>query len=909
MKTIVTLRFALIAVGILAAAAFFTQFDVIAEYFTIDPDEPGFLQKAKGSMSKEEYMALRSNQINLYRGMADGDRGEKIESRNLAIAEMEGQERDLRAKSANLENDAILAAWTPLGPDPIPNGQTTGVSTAVSGRVTAIDVHPTNSNIVYVGTAQGGVYRTLDGGATWTPLLDNALSLAIGSIRIAPSQPETVYVGTGEAAFCADCYYGVGVYRIDNASTAAIVSGPYHQDTGNVDVFTGRAVSEVLVHPTNPNIIFVATTSAAAGINGGAPVPTFPAVAELGVYRSTTGTTTPIFQRIGPLAAPNLNFNVRDIEIDPLNPDFMVANLVANGGGIYVSTNALAATPTFVNRVSFSGQTSISGLTAEFAIQHTVGAPNPTVYAATGNGGGRVLKSTDGGLTFPQQIDNDFCTPQCFYDIAVDVDPTDPNRVYLGGAPNVPFAISITGGTAFAISANGLHADSHVIAVAPSNPAVVYFGSDGGIYRSDDLGVTWLPRNTTGFRATQFVGIDTHPTDPNITIGGTQDNGTNRFTAAGTWTRTDFGDGGYAVIDQSSSNTTTFNQYHTYFNASNLTAYSFSNSSTAFENWTVRGCNGGVPNDGISCTATINFYAPLERGPGTPNTIYYGADRLYRSADTGDNHTTVSQTFTSPLSAIGISPQDDNVRIIGLNDGRIFGTTTGATPLVDMDPANAVPNGYISRATVSQTNPNIAYVTLAVFNIAQIYKTTNLSSFAEQGLIAPTWTAISGAATGLPLVPVNAFLSASNDSMLYAGTDIGVYVSIDAGATWNPLGTGLPRVAVFDMAFAGNNLIRVATHGKGLYQTTALAPTAASVSISGRIMDGSGNGVSNAVVSFVDQEGETRTARSNGFGHYSFDGVESGHTYFFGVVSKRYTFQPRSVTINDELTGLNFVAD
>ena len=126
------------------------------------------------------------------------------------------------------------------------------------------------------------------------------------------------------------------------------------------------------------------------------------------------------------------------------------------------------------------------------------------------------------------------------------------------------------------------------------------------------------------------------------------------------------------------------------------------------------------------------------------------------------------------------------------------------------------PTAYISRAVISPIDPNTAYVTLNAFNLAQVYRTNNLSSFAEQGLVAPTWTAISGAGTGLPLVPVNAFLT--NGSILFVGTDIGVYASTDGGSNWVPYGTGMPRVAIFDLAFAPGGLLRAATHGKGIYR-------------------------------------------------------------------------------------------
>ncbi|HEX8737185.1 MAG TPA: hypothetical protein VF721_17770, partial [Pyrinomonadaceae bacterium] len=475
MKKFVTLRFALIALGVLAVSAWFIPFEAVAEkaleFLGSDPDMPRFLEQARANMSKEEFMARRSEQIAQYRGMADGkDIAEKINTRNKAIAELEERQDALRARPASPENNALLAAWTPIGPDPIPNGQTLTVTTPVSGRVTAIDVHPTNPDIVYIGTAQGGVYRSLDGGVTWTALLDNGLSLAIGAVRVAPSQPDTVYIGTGEPNFSTDSYYGVGVYRIDSASTTPVVSGPF----GSAAPFQGRGIGEIIVHPTNPAMIWVASTSAASGINGSAAPPT---LSNRGIYRADNATSAaPTFVQM-PFPFANQNLSVRDIEIDPLNPDLLVSNVVANGGGIVVYNNATVSPATSavgVQRATWSS-TQTSELVAEFAIQHTVGAPQPTMYAATGNLGGRVLISTDGGVTWVQQIDNNFCTAQCFYDIAIDTDPVDPTRVYLGGSPNLAFGISVNSGVTFVPSQSGLHVDSHVITVSPSSPNVIYF--------------------------------------------------------------------------------------------------------------------------------------------------------------------------------------------------------------------------------------------------------------------------------------------------------------------------------------------------------------------------------------------------------------------------------------------------
>ncbi|MEO7263635.1 MAG: T9SS type A sorting domain-containing protein [Ferruginibacter sp.] len=788
-----------------------------------DPDMPPFMKKR---MNPETYMTLRSEAVSMRRGV-DKNKPFDPARRQTAINMMMAQRSQL-LNSKGPQVNAATSPWIEIGPNPIPNGQSTP-QLPVSGRTTAIAVHPSNPDILYVGTAQGGVYRSINGGATWVPMLDNAMSLAIGAVAISPSQPETVYIGTGEPNFSADSYFGVGVYRIDNASSATpTITGPLNRDAANADIFTGRGIGEILVHPTDPNTIFVATTSGVGGIGGVANN----ILPSRGIYRSTNATTAnPVFNKLTGLEG-NGNFSIRDMILDPLNPNLLVCNLIANGGGIYVSTDALAASPTFIRRVTFSSA-STNELTAEFAIQHTAG-PNPVIYAATGNGGGRVLMSIDGGTTWTQQIDNNFCTPQCFYDIAIDVDPTNSARVYLGGAPAIPFAFSTNSGASFTTSAVGLHVDSHTIAVSASNPTVIYFGSDGGIYKSINSGVTWASLNNSTFRATQFTGLAMHPLDPNFTIGGTQDNGTNFYRPNATWNRIDFGDGGYSAIDQNAADNTNVVMYHTYFNqTNNLIGFGrVLNTTCASEGeWAFKGRYGGAVDptpycdgstdsfNGIAIGDPVLFYAPLALGPGNPNTVYFGTNKLYRSANRGDLMPAVSQALSSTISAIGISRQDDNVRIVGQSNGGLFGTVTGSSTLVNLDAGNVVPNNFVGRAVIDPNNINTAYVTLCGFAVGNVWKTTNLNN------AAPTWTA---ASTGIPQVPVNAFVvDPANSNNLYAGTDIGVYASTDGGTSWVPYGVGLPVVAVFDMGIQQvANKLRIATHGRGMWEISIAPPPA-----------------------------------------------------------------------------------
>ena len=809
-----------------------------------DPDVP---RTWKSAMSKEEYMLRREEQIALMRGLGSGLPNPAL--RIAAVKKLNLQQQRLLGSAPGIGTSGttgalggtqqssllpgITGAWTPIGPFPIPNGQTVGTPTAVSGRTVAIAVHPTNPDIAYVGTAQGGLYRTTNGGSSWTPLMDSALSLAIGTLTLAPSNPEILFVGTGEQTFSASSFFGVGIYRIENASSASpTIVGPINRDIANNDVFSGRAIGEILVHPTDPNIIFASSTSGIGGIG-----PTTPGtLPNRGLFRSTNAmSASPTFTKLAVTAiGVGENRNIVDMVMEPGNPNRIVASIVgtaalattpptaADNGGLFLTTNAMAPVPTFTKTLDLAGTTSTATRT-ELAINKVGGTV--TVYAASAIATGTVYRSSDGGATWVSAVNNNFCNPQCFYDIAIDVDPTNASRVYLGGSPALPFGISTNSGASFVTSAQGLHVDSHVIAVAPSNPQVVYFGSDGGIYRSNNAGASWTSLSNSTFSATQFMSVAIHPSDPNFTIGGTQDNGTEMLRFDGTWRRTDYGDGGYAAIDQSSGPTGA-TMYHTYYNSNapggSVMGFAFSEDTNAFENWTFRGCQIGGAGNGITCTDSVLFYAPLETGPGNPNTIYYGTDRLYRSDNKGlinvvssqapiELNTAVTPPAGIPISAIGISPTNDNVRLVGLRSGGLWGTTTGSPSLTNLDPLNVVPNNFVARAVIDPNNPNTAYVTLSAFGVNNVWKTTSLT--------APNWTpAVGSGADALPQVPVNSFLIDPMESnRLIAGTDIGVYSSEDGGATWTPAGTGLPRVAIFDMGITSERKLRIATHGRGMW--------------------------------------------------------------------------------------------
>src|SRR5712692_771673 len=261
-----------------------------------DPDLPPGM---RGSIDKETYLRMRDEYVALRRGIEPG-RPFDPEARGRAIEKMEEQQRQLESGSNGSVFDRLAAffgigpsagpAWTALGPAPLPNG----FGGAVTGRITAVVVDPTNSNTVYLGAAQGGVWRSLDGGATWTSIFDSAQSLAIGALALAPSDHTILYVGTGEFNGCGDCFFGAGLYRIDNADTSATLVGPINpsQTISNLtyNIFNGLSISKIIVHPTDPATIFVATARGVGG-SGANTFSVVPPMATRGVYRSTNATS------------------------------------------------------------------------------------------------------------------------------------------------------------------------------------------------------------------------------------------------------------------------------------------------------------------------------------------------------------------------------------------------------------------------------------------------------------------------------------------------------------------------------------------------------------------------------------------------------------------------------------------
>lgn len=410
--------------------------------------------------------------------------------------------------------------WVQLGPTAIPNGQTySAAKVLVTGRVTSIAIDPTDRNTIYVGTAQGGVWRSIDRGDHWSAMSDNEASLAIGALTIDPNDHNTVYAATGEGNFSGDSYYGAGVLRSSNGGASWTRLGGA--------TFTGMRIGRLAVTPGSPSRLFAATGS--------------------GLYRSTnTGSTWTPF---GVLPT----FGATDVAIDPTTPATALAAFW--GGGIYRSTNAAAGTPTWTK---LAGGLPAAGFTR---IALGMSRSNPAiVYALIADANYAVnafYRSADQGSTWTSiPLPGGSIGGQGFYNLNVAVDPTTPDIVYLSGV-SLWRAVrnAATGAWTITDIGGAFHPDNHALAFDPTDALTIYAGSDGGIYRSSDRGATWSDAINRDFCITQFEFIDDHPTADAIVLGGTQDNGTEQFRNSPVFYHSDDGDGGFCLIDQADPRT------------------------------------------------------------------------------------------------------------------------------------------------------------------------------------------------------------------------------------------------------------------------------------------------------------------------------------------------------------------
>jgi hypothetical protein len=822
---------------------------------------PGYgasqLEAARQEVESEEMILMRERFFSDRRRKPGDPNFDAAAARERAIAA-----RDLQARTAPLELPQTGTVWQGMGPAPITGGQTPQdfqQASPVSGRVSAIAIDPVDFR-VYAGGAQGGVWRTDDNGDTWVPLTDTLGSLATGCIAIDPSDHNVVYYGTGEGNFTTDSYAGVGVYKsTDRGDTWA---GPL----GNVE-FHSRSVASMVVDRTSSNVVLALSSSGACGESSNPACP--PPFPPRGPHKSTDGGLTWTKKPSPPGMANDVRGSI--LLQDPLVSTRWYAAMVnvdTVSGGLWLSTDT-GETWASLNGVGGAPTLAIPSPNGfnRYWLTATAdpGDTQSTLYLGTGHNnasgqrGGRIYKSTDSGATWTQlPAADDYCMAQCSYDLPIYVEPGNKNVIYHGGAGAVDTAgttkgslrRSTDGGATFTDiirsipTATAVHSDSHAIVAQPASGNILWAGNDGGIWRSTDRGTTWQDRNTN-LAITQFVAVDLDLQSPtNQAYAGTQDNGTNGWTGSTSWPHLDFGDGGFNAIDQGNPN----NLVHTYFNITNVliaVGCTTGGFGTTQGNYNV----SRAPNNGIPLNDRVLFYPPiqLDHGSGAATqTLYFATHRLWRAPSFfGSPCLTGVGGFTSLMGATDLlgtgafsaietkaSPTPDanaDVICLGSSTGRVFCTTD----------ANAGTPTWTERDTALATKPYISGVVIdpAVAFVPGVSGTVWVARSGFFGTVTGnqvrkstdggvTW---STSGFGIPDIPVNAIaLDRAVPGRLWAGTDIGIYVSADGGVNWSVYGTGLPNAAVFDLKTsplpAGQGAIVAVTYGRGAFRLAPLTP-------------------------------------------------------------------------------------
>jgi photosystem II stability/assembly factor-like uncharacterized protein len=712
-----------------------------------------------------------------------------VASRGLALDDETAPAR-LRARAfsgtapAEVEMVAPVSGtsnWVQLGPTAIPKGQTYSAARVfVTGRVTAIVVDPTDPNIIYIGTAQGGVWKTTDGGLNWVARSDNEVSLAIGALAMDPSNHLVLYAGTGEGNFSGDSYYGNGVLKTTD--------GGVTWTTLAQSTFAGARFGRIAVTPGTPARLFAATNNGLyRSLDSGA------------TWAKMTGSSLPVV-------------NATDVCIDPSAPAVVYASFW--GGGVYKSVNAGAAAPTWTK---LAGGLPTSNFT-RIALGLSTSSPQ-TIYAllsgpANANPAlsylvNAFLRSTDGGSTWTAvPLPGGNIGGQGFYNLGVTVDPTTPDIVFLS-AVSVWKASrnSITGAWTITNVGGPIHPDNHAFAFQPGNHLIVYAGNDGGIYRSTDGGVTWSDTINEGPCITQFEFIDQHPTSDAVVFGGTQDNGTEQFRNSPVFNHADDGDGGSCLVDRVQSR----NVISTYYFASPKRSTQGGKFGTWFD------VSGGI-------TGTPLFYPPLALDQTNPSNVALGTTLINLDAAQGvagwPTKVMLPGLNTSVERVSAIHYVNSSLIYAGTTQGKVYrlvksGSTWTATALQ----SGALPTQFIWDVAARPDDVNTVIVVMSGFGISHVWRGVVASS----GLSA-TWTNVSGTGAGvLPDIPVNALvIDPVAPNTYYIATDVAVYRTTNGGTSWTQFSQGLPNCAVFDLQL---RLLRAATHGRGLWERRLDVPS------------------------------------------------------------------------------------
>jgi photosystem II stability/assembly factor-like uncharacterized protein len=656
------------------------------------------------------------------------------------------------------------SSWRSIGP------------TNIGGRVLALAVDPSNPNIVWAGSASGGLWKSTSGGEgtnAWTFINTGYPTLCVSALAIDPNNPATMYMGTGEISLYqrplvgtpgARASYGMGILKSTDGGEV------WNQTSLSWEFSDITAVQRIVVNPHNTRTLYAATSE--------------------GTYKSTdAGDTWSLSHSV---------LMAMDVVINPSDTTILYV-ACGNGNsspnpGLYKSTDAGSTWTKLTAGLPSSnlGRTALSISPSNPNIVYA-GITNASTFGIIG-----LYKTTDNGANWTSVSSFNYVGTQGWYNNVVVVHPLNPDTVYCNG---LYIARTTNGGPNLSYISSSVHADHHAFVFDRTNPSISFFGTDGGVYKTLNACTSFIDCND-GFVTTQFYpGFANSLYDSTIALGGLQDNGVLKYTGSTSWLKVDGGDGGWCAIDPTNHDL----MYDEYIY---LTISKSTNGGITFLS-----ANSGLPSN----SSNANFIAPFVMSPSNPNILYAGAKNVFKTTNgaaswfapngganlNGTKIACIGVSFTSPdtlLAATGSGALGDNPLF------QVFRSTNGGQSWSNV--TGSLPNRYPTDIEFDPTNSKNVYLTYSGYGTGHVFKST------DAGM---SWTNISGNLPDIPHQSVT--LDPDEPTQLYVGTDLGIFRTTDNDSTWEDFNDGISLAMVLDLTISrANHALRASTFGNGVYE-------------------------------------------------------------------------------------------
>lgn len=693
-------------------------------------------------------------------------------------------------------------------------------SATMSGRIAAVDAVEQDGRItVFIGSASGGVWKSVNGGTTFKPVFDREAVQSIGAVSIDPSNPKIIWVGTGESWVRNSVSVGDGVYK-------SVDGG---ENWTNVGLKDSEHIAKILVDPKDGNSVLVCATGHLWDDND-----------ERGVFKTTDGGKT--WKKV--LAGANASTGCGLLAVSRQEPKTIYASMWdfrrqgwtfrsgGPGSGLFKSTDG------------GDHWTEITGNNAKGLPEKPWGrvavavAPSKpqVVYANIESKKSALYRSDDGGATWARLDASNFMIWRPFYFGNLIVDPKDENKIF---KPDGPLLLSTDGGKSFNRVSGGAHGDFHDLWINPANSNTVIVGDDGGLWRSEDGGNRW--KHQANLPLSQFYHVSTDNSDPYRVYGGLQDNSSwvgdssypggitnsrweNMYNGDGFWMFEDTADPDYIYAELQGGEIGRVNRY-------------------THETRSIK----PFPNYGEG-KLRFNWNSPIHMSPNEKGTLYLGAQFLFRSRDHGQSWDRISPDLTTndpekqkqeesggvtvdnssaemhtTIYSISESPQNGQIIWVGTDDGNLQITRDSGKTWTNVvgNITGLAKNSWVSTVEASRFNEATAYATFDRHTFGDLqpyaYKTTDFGK---------TWTALAPPASGVRGYAHVIKEDSVNPRLLFLGTEFGLWISVDGGQRWAQYkGSDFPAVAVRDIAIqAREGDLVLATHGRGIWIIDDISP-------------------------------------------------------------------------------------